>query len=507
MNFTYKTDNDLFLAESTGYIDTYDIVRMEVEYPDGRTIDFPVKTEEDYYRQLVEAPKRGAKIIEVYPSTHMYDIMDYVTEYSNGGSLSIQSYIDDSGANRTDSRVVSVSKKSGVFTVMVWSPNGSAFCLKQDVESRDSAQGIVAHQKTIASRYLPAQNFVVVYASDSPSQKKNELKVSVSLPKGVKRYQVGDSFISKIPIRTEKKITDINYNEGWVELNALERVKISHLDWLIEKGYTFAPVILEGNMLSKGGYVGQVLIIGDNFAECIEERNNGYLISKAGELSGWEEIILDRRKFVVVGDEVWFNGNERGVIQSFDANLGEVKLLRSTGGEVVVSKGDIEALVSHRPFRSASVINEAIGILKSRGYVIENSPEVYSSIGQNWLVNGTPLTDIEVMDKVNGSKKYAEGGQIGRDENILKAYEIAEIPVEKIRRGKLQDGWFVYHKYASSLFVPSGVARDWIPDDDIDENDSKYWMLKVYIAEARQRAGMPAMTKENWDRITELFNK
>jgi hypothetical protein len=72
--FTFKTQDDQFDAERTGYIDSYDCVRMEVKDPQGGSIDFPVKNRESYYRLLTI---HGNNIAKVYPTVHSYDIQDY----------------------------------------------------------------------------------------------------------------------------------------------------------------------------------------------------------------------------------------------------------------------------------------------------------------------------------------------------------------------------------------------------------------------------------------------
>ena len=72
--FTFETQDDQLVAELTGYIDSYDCVRMEVKDPQGGSIDFPVKNRESYYRLLTI---HGNNIAKVYPTVHSYDIQDY----------------------------------------------------------------------------------------------------------------------------------------------------------------------------------------------------------------------------------------------------------------------------------------------------------------------------------------------------------------------------------------------------------------------------------------------
>ena len=47
--FRFKTNAELDLAESTGYIEDYPMVRCKVTTKEGHSADFAVKTEEDFY--------------------------------------------------------------------------------------------------------------------------------------------------------------------------------------------------------------------------------------------------------------------------------------------------------------------------------------------------------------------------------------------------------------------------------------------------------------------------
>jgi hypothetical protein len=73
--FTFETQDEQFAAERTGYIDTYDCVRMEVKHPEGGSIDFPVKNRESYKRLLIQ---NEGYITKVYPTVHSYDMYDYL---------------------------------------------------------------------------------------------------------------------------------------------------------------------------------------------------------------------------------------------------------------------------------------------------------------------------------------------------------------------------------------------------------------------------------------------
>ena len=72
--FTFETEDEQFAAERTGYIESYDCVRMEVT-KHGSTIDFPVKNRESYHRLLNSL--RKDQINKIYPTVHSYDIYDY----------------------------------------------------------------------------------------------------------------------------------------------------------------------------------------------------------------------------------------------------------------------------------------------------------------------------------------------------------------------------------------------------------------------------------------------
>lgn len=73
-NFTFETEEDLYRAERTGYIDAYDCVRIEVQHPNGGSVDFPVKSR-DEYKLMMEMHKDS--IVKIYPIMHSYDILDY----------------------------------------------------------------------------------------------------------------------------------------------------------------------------------------------------------------------------------------------------------------------------------------------------------------------------------------------------------------------------------------------------------------------------------------------
>ena len=76
-DFTFKTIDDYYKAERTGYIDEFKIVRAKVSNKDGGWHDYPIKSEEEYYCELKRIKDSGNKIIEIYPSIHYYDIQEY----------------------------------------------------------------------------------------------------------------------------------------------------------------------------------------------------------------------------------------------------------------------------------------------------------------------------------------------------------------------------------------------------------------------------------------------
>ena len=73
--FTFETDDELFEAERTGDIESYDIVRICRKTSNGNTIDYPCKSREDFNWNLKEFKDI---IVEIYPSKHCYDVMDYL---------------------------------------------------------------------------------------------------------------------------------------------------------------------------------------------------------------------------------------------------------------------------------------------------------------------------------------------------------------------------------------------------------------------------------------------
>jgi hypothetical protein len=82
-NFKFTFDNDAQLsnAERSGYIESYDIVRICVKRLDnGNQIDYPIKTREDYIKTVSRLNERANEfdMVEIYQDTHMFDIQDYI---------------------------------------------------------------------------------------------------------------------------------------------------------------------------------------------------------------------------------------------------------------------------------------------------------------------------------------------------------------------------------------------------------------------------------------------
>ena len=79
--FTFDTDVDLRRAELTGYIESYDMVRICVKQIDnGNQVDFPIKTREDYFETVASLNERSNEydMVEIYQDTHSFDMYDYI---------------------------------------------------------------------------------------------------------------------------------------------------------------------------------------------------------------------------------------------------------------------------------------------------------------------------------------------------------------------------------------------------------------------------------------------
>jgi len=76
--FSFENDAQLFNAERSGYIELYDIVRVCLKLDNGNSIDFPLKSREDYINQVNRINNDDAIVsAEFYQDKHMYDVQDY----------------------------------------------------------------------------------------------------------------------------------------------------------------------------------------------------------------------------------------------------------------------------------------------------------------------------------------------------------------------------------------------------------------------------------------------
>ena len=79
--FTFETEQDYFNAERRGYIESFDIVRVEVEFPNEYNVDFPIKSSEEFEKYIANSKtdsNRFGKIVKIYQAEHSYDIYDYL---------------------------------------------------------------------------------------------------------------------------------------------------------------------------------------------------------------------------------------------------------------------------------------------------------------------------------------------------------------------------------------------------------------------------------------------
>lgn len=79
-NFKFSFENDAQLSndEMSGYIESYDIVRVGIKLDNGNQIDFPLKSREDYINQVSRVNENNSIIsADFYQDKHMFDIQDY----------------------------------------------------------------------------------------------------------------------------------------------------------------------------------------------------------------------------------------------------------------------------------------------------------------------------------------------------------------------------------------------------------------------------------------------
>lgn len=78
--FTFDNDSQLRRAEMTGYIESYDMIRICIKRLDtGCQLDFPIKSREDYFETVASLNERASEfeLVEIYQDTHMFDIGDF----------------------------------------------------------------------------------------------------------------------------------------------------------------------------------------------------------------------------------------------------------------------------------------------------------------------------------------------------------------------------------------------------------------------------------------------
>jgi hypothetical protein len=73
--FTFKTENDYMEARSRGYIDNYDMVRMNYKSKES-SIDYPIHSEEEYNKAIDILNNHGIDY-NAYQAIHYYDITEY----------------------------------------------------------------------------------------------------------------------------------------------------------------------------------------------------------------------------------------------------------------------------------------------------------------------------------------------------------------------------------------------------------------------------------------------
>jgi hypothetical protein len=78
-NFTFETEADYEKAKSSGYITTFDVVRIKIkDIVAERTIDYPIHSREQYskeLRKLTLLPQ--IQVLDIYQDKLYYDIEEY----------------------------------------------------------------------------------------------------------------------------------------------------------------------------------------------------------------------------------------------------------------------------------------------------------------------------------------------------------------------------------------------------------------------------------------------
>ena len=130
--------------------------------------------------------------------------------------------------------------------------------------------------------------------------------------------------------------------------------------------------------------------------------------------------------------------------------------------------------------------------VRKNGGIREDAPYYHTDKYTNSLSGFKKFLDNNYILEV---EEFANGGELPSGiitkGQIQKVYKAAGFDTEKIRRTRLNDGWFVYYKQASPYFHASGVVSDWIPDDDAVN------MMEMYLLEARSRHKMPSLSGDD----------
>jgi hypothetical protein len=77
--FRFETEEELFDAKRTGYIDLCDVVRICVKYKNGPKVDSPYTSREEYIKAIdFFNSRKDVEIMEVYQDKWMWDSNDYI---------------------------------------------------------------------------------------------------------------------------------------------------------------------------------------------------------------------------------------------------------------------------------------------------------------------------------------------------------------------------------------------------------------------------------------------
>lgn len=81
--FTFITEQEYHKAKSTGYIDQYDLMRIEIYDENGMMIgDYPVHTMEEFIRDVKYFNEKNTKF-STYSSNSYFDIQEYQEDDNN----------------------------------------------------------------------------------------------------------------------------------------------------------------------------------------------------------------------------------------------------------------------------------------------------------------------------------------------------------------------------------------------------------------------------------------